>query len=169
MGFFDLFKTFKTAKKAMDKSEGRTTTSSSGAVVHAQDIAAAVRNAGYNIDDFSVDVNGSIATVYGSVSSAEDRNAVILAVNGMRGIQGVDDRISVLESAPSSHSSSTSSASSGAAAGFYVVQKGDSLSKIAKAHYGDPMKYMTIFEANSDLLSDPNKIYPGQKLRIPQL
>lgn len=50
---------------------------------------------------------------------------------------------------------------------FYTVQKGDTLSKIAKAHYGDAMKYPTIFEANRPMLSDPDKIYPGQTLRIP--
>ncbi len=50
---------------------------------------------------------------------------------------------------------------------MYTVQSGDSLSKIAKQHYGDAMKYMTIFEANKPMLKDPNKIYPGQVLRIP--
>ncbi|WDI30721.1 peptidoglycan-binding protein LysM [Hyphococcus flavus] len=52
---------------------------------------------------------------------------------------------------------------------FYTVQKGDTLSKISKDHYGDPMKYPTIFEANKPMLSDPDKIYPGQTLRIPSL
>jgi nucleoid-associated protein YgaU len=49
----------------------------------------------------------------------------------------------------------------------YVVQSGDSLSKIAQKYYGDPALYTKIFEANRDLLKDPNKIQPGQKLRIP--
>lgn len=50
---------------------------------------------------------------------------------------------------------------------YYVVKKGDTLSKIAEQHYGDKMLYPKIFEANRDQLSDPNKIKPGQKLRIP--
>jgi nucleoid-associated protein YgaU len=50
---------------------------------------------------------------------------------------------------------------------FYVVKKGDSLSKIAEEFYGDKMLYPKIFEANRDQLSDPDKIEPGQKLRIP--
>ena len=50
---------------------------------------------------------------------------------------------------------------------FYVVKKGDSLSKIAEEFYGDKMLYPKIFEANRDQLTDPNKIKPGQKLRIP--
>jgi nucleoid-associated protein YgaU len=45
--------------------------------------------------------------------------------------------------------------------------KGDTLSKIAKAQYGDAMKYPVIFEANRPMLADPDKIYPGQVLRIP--
>jgi nucleoid-associated protein YgaU len=49
----------------------------------------------------------------------------------------------------------------------YVVQKGDTLSKIAENYYGDPKLYPKIFEANRDQLTDPNKIKPGQKLRIP--
>lgn len=49
----------------------------------------------------------------------------------------------------------------------HVVQKGDTLSKIARDYYGDPMLYPKIFEANRDILSDPNRIKPGQRLRIP--
>ena len=50
---------------------------------------------------------------------------------------------------------------------FHEVQKGDTLSKIAEKYYGDPSLYKDIFEANKDVLNDPNKIFPGQKLRIP--
>jgi len=61
----------------------------------------------------------------------------------------------------------TAAGGSNAYAQFHDVQKGDTLSKIAKQYYGDASLYMTIFEANKDLLKDPNKIFPGQKLRIP--
>jgi nucleoid-associated protein YgaU len=50
---------------------------------------------------------------------------------------------------------------------YYVVKKGDTLSKIAKDYYGDAQLYAQIFEANRDVLKDPNKIQVGQKLRIP--
>ena len=50
---------------------------------------------------------------------------------------------------------------------YHMVQKGDSLSKISKEFYGDPMKYPAIFEANKPMLKDPDLIYPGQVLRIP--
>ena len=52
---------------------------------------------------------------------------------------------------------------------FYTVQGGDSLSKIAKEHYGSANKYSVIFEANKPMLTDPDKIYPGQVLVIPAL
>ena len=44
---------------------------------------------------------------------------------------------------------------------------GDTLGAIAKRYYGNASKYMKIFEANKDIISDPDKIYPGQKIRIP--
>ena len=49
----------------------------------------------------------------------------------------------------------------------HVVVAGDTLSKIAQKYYGDPALYDKIFQANRDVLKDPNKIYPGQKLKIP--
>ncbi|NJO86539.1 MAG: LysM peptidoglycan-binding domain-containing protein [Lewinella sp.] len=49
----------------------------------------------------------------------------------------------------------------------HVVEKGESLSKIAEEYLGDPMAYKAIFAANSDTLDDPNKIFPGQELIIP--
>jgi nucleoid-associated protein YgaU len=50
---------------------------------------------------------------------------------------------------------------------YYVVKQGDTLSKLAEEFYGDKMLYPKIFEANEDVLQDPNKIKPGQRLRIP--
>lgn len=50
----------------------------------------------------------------------------------------------------------------------YVVAKGDSLSKIAKREYGDAAKWRKIFEANRDIIKDPDLIYPGQTLKIPE-
>jgi nucleoid-associated protein YgaU len=49
----------------------------------------------------------------------------------------------------------------------YVVVSGDSLSKIAKREYGDANKWPRIYEANKDLIKDPNLIYPGQELKVP--
>jgi nucleoid-associated protein YgaU len=65
--------------------------------------------------------------------------------------------------------SNVQSGSSSTATKVYEVKAGDSLSKIAKREYGDANKWPQIFEANKDILKDPNKIFPGQKLKIPPL
>ena len=51
--------------------------------------------------------------------------------------------------------------------GTYTVEKGDSLSRIAKQHYGDASAWQKIFDANKDVLKDPDKIQPGQVLKLP--
>ena len=63
--------------------------------------------------------------------------------------------------------SNVQSGGSSTATSIYVVKSGDSLSKIAKQQYGDAQAWKRIFEANTDILKDPDKIFPGQKLKIP--
>ena len=63
--------------------------------------------------------------------------------------------------------SNVQSGGSSTATKVYVVKSGDSLSKIAKNEYGNANDWNRIFEANKDILKDPDKIYPGQKLKIP--
>jgi nucleoid-associated protein YgaU len=63
--------------------------------------------------------------------------------------------------------SGVKSGASSTASKIYEVVSGDSLSKIAEREYGDAKLWPRIFEANKDLLKDPNKIFPGQKLKIP--
>jgi len=91
--------------------------------------------------------------VKGRTATNAEREKVILALGNVEGIGCVEDHIEVENPEPE--------------AKFYTVQKGDTLGKIAKAQYGDPMKYPDIFEANKPMLSHPDKIYPGQMLRIP--
>jgi nucleoid-associated protein YgaU len=105
------------------------------------------------VKDLVVNFDGGTATVYGKADNQADKEKVILAVGNAQGVARVDDRITVAAPQP--------------AAAFYTVRSGDTLSKIAKEHYGDAMKYPAIFEANRPMLSDPDKIYPGQVLRIP--
>ncbi len=107
------------------------------------------------ISDLELELDDDKVTVYGQTESQADKEKVVLALGNVAGIATVDDRISVVKPAPQAQ--------------FYEVKSGDSLSKIAKAHYGDPMKYPVIFEANKPMLKDPNLIYPGQVLRIPAL
>jgi nucleoid-associated protein YgaU len=78
-----------------------------------------------------------------------------LVVGNTVGIAGVEDEMEVEVEEP--------------VAIFHTVERGDTLSKISKKVYGDSMKYPVIFEANKPMLSHPDKIYPGQVLRIPAL
>jgi nucleoid-associated protein YgaU len=77
----------------------------------------------------------------------------VLAVGNVEGIARVDDRLEVTTPQPEAR--------------YYTVAKGDTLSKIAQQHYGDANAYPKIFEANEPMLKHPDKIYPGQVLRIP--
>lgn len=114
-----------------------------------------VNGLGLEVGDMSVKVSGETATLKGTCASQEIREKVVLAVGNVSGISKVDDQLTV--SAPE------------AAAAFYTVVRGDTLSGIAKKHYGKAGKYMVIFEANRPMLEDPDKIFPGQVLRIPPL
>ncbi|MCF5177640.1 peptidoglycan-binding protein LysM, partial [Pseudomonas sp. PA-6-1D] len=84
-----------------------------------------------------------------------EKEKIILAAGNIAGVGSVDDQITVTGPAA-------------AAARFVTVAKGDTLSAISKREYGDANKYQKIFEANKPLLSHPDKIYPGQVLRIPE-
>lgn len=114
-----------------------------------------VKNSGIAVEDLSIDLSDDVVTVYGKAGSVSDKEKVILMLGNNEGVATVDDRMTVEVNEPESD--------------FYVVQKGDSLSKIAKEFYGDMMRYPTIFEANKPMLSDPDEIYPGQTLRIPKI
>jgi len=93
------------------------------------------------------------ATVYGFAPDQATREKIILCAGNVSSVSHVDDRMSVEQSGP--------------AAKFYTVKSGDTLSKIAKESYGDANQYTKIFEANRPMLKSPDKIYPGQTLRIP--
>ena len=69
--------------------------------------------------------------------------------------------------APVAQPTGTAGSATTGSAKTYLVVKGDSLSKIAKREYGDANKWRTIYEANRDLINDPDLIYPGQELKIP--
>lgn len=167
MGLFDLFKRKNKATSASNTSRNANNSEANMGL----EVENLVRRNNLPVEDFSVDVKGGIATVYGQVSSTSDKSAVLLAVGNINGILGVDDRISVVATETQTRSTAPpvySGGNSGSVSGrTYTVQSGDSLSKIAKQFYGDPMKYMAIFEANTHILKDPNLIHPGQELIIP--
>ena len=118
-------------------------------------LSNAVETLGFKVQDLNVEVNGDNATVWGQADSQATREKVILVLGNTEGIATVDDKMTVEVPEPEAQ--------------FHTVVKGDYLSKIAKKYYGDAMKYPVIFEANKPMLTDPDKIYPGQVLRIPTL
>ena len=131
-------------------------------------------------EQVSVEVDGEIARLSGTAPSQEALEKMVLCAGNQHGIGQVDCQLVVAADAQAAPASAPATASSGVtapagtpaaeqerAATFYTVQSGDTLGKIAADHYGDAGKYMVIFEANRPMLSDPDKIYPGQSLRIP--
>jgi len=119
----------------------------------AETLGKFVGRLGLEVDDLGIVVDDDLVTVTGTAPSQEIREKLVLALGNTAGIARVDDRITVEAPEPEAQ--------------FYTVVSGDSLSRIAKKYYGNAMKYPVIFEANKPMLSDPDKIYPGQVLRIP--
>ena len=97
----------------------------------------------------------SAATVYGVADDQATKEKIILCCGNVAGVGKVNDMMTVSVSEPPAQ--------------YYTVVSGDTLSKISKNAYGDPNKYQKIFEANTPMLKHPDKIYPGQVLRIPPL
>jgi len=131
----------------------------------ADELLSLVNGLNLPIDSLYVAVEDDVATIAGTAESQATKEKAILAIGNVEGIAAVDDKLAVATAAAGPGAAPTSAPES--QANFYTVQSGDSLSKIAKAHYGDPLLYTKIFEANQPMLKDPNMIYPGQVLRIP--
>jgi nucleoid-associated protein YgaU len=92
-------------------------------------------------------------TVQGEAPTMEVVEKITLCCGNVAGVQEVDNLMSAADDSDESQ--------------YHDVVRGDTLSAIAKEYYGSANKYMVIFEANKPMLSHPDKIYPGQKLRIP--
>lgn len=114
-----------------------------------------VRKMNIPVKNLDVKFSAGVATIRGEAETQEVAEKAVIAVGNVNGVSQVDDKIEVLNKEPE--------------AVYYTVQAGDYLSKIAKAQYGNASKYNVIFEANRPMLEHPDKIYPGQVLRIPPL
>lgn len=121
----------------------------------AESLKEHVAKVGLGNPAIQVSVEGDKVVVRGEVATQEEKEKILLALGNVEGVAEVEDQISV-------------SAPAVAPARFVTVKKGDTLSAIAKAEYGNANAYMKIFEANKPMLSHPDKIYPGQSLRIPE-
>lgn len=104
-------------------------------------------------DSVTVEVDGDKAIIKGDVSDQSTLEKIIIAAGNVTGISKVETEVSPPDAKDPV---------------FHTVKSGDTLWKIAAKHYDNGAKYTEIFEANKPMLSDPDKIYPGQVLRIPQ-
>lgn len=157
MGFFDRFK-----KQAPPENvKGPTTV---------------LREAGFDTSNLNcrIGADGSV-TVSGTCDSGTTRDGVISALEGMPNVSRVVNEINVGAPEPAAEEPAEPAAPEADAGGeeagdegrTYTVQSGDTLWKISQEMYGNGSKYMKIFEANTPMLENPDKIFPGQVLKIP--
>jgi nucleoid-associated protein YgaU len=119
-------------------------------------IQAYVEQQNLGIQNLDVKFEGASgkATITGQAPTQEVAEKAVLCCGNVAHVESVDNQLTVAQPAK--------------AAQYHDVAKGDTLSAIAKKYYGDANKYNAIFTANRPMLTHPDKIYPGQKLRIPE-
>ena len=113
----------------------------------------------HGLSNLDVQFDDGTVTICGDCANEAVREQAILIAGNIQGVEKVvaDD----LKAPPPPPEEPKPKAE------VYEIVSGDTLGAIAKRYYGNASKYMTIFEANRDIIDDPNKIYPGQKIRIP--
>ncbi|MFV0432087.1 MAG: peptidoglycan-binding protein LysM [Alphaproteobacteria bacterium] len=119
----------------------------------AETLTKEIKDLGLDADGVQVKVDGDKVIIDGEATQ-EVLEKVVLATGNSKGIASVETNVKVTDN--------------GAEAEFHTVEKGDTLSAIAKKVYGNANRYPEIFEANKPMLTHPDKIYPGQVLRIPR-
>lgn len=148
MGIFDFIKNIgKKAENELDM---------------AASLKASLEAVNLGIENLMVSFHHGEAVLYGQVKSLKDKEIARLIVGNHKGVERVnDDGITLSADSVEKDTKKPESI-------MYTVQSGDSLGKIAKAYLGDANRYKEIFVANQPMLKDPNLIYPGQVIRIPQ-
>ena len=118
-------------------------------------IAAYIISMKLPVEQLAVQFDGATGTVTvsGQTPDQATKEKVLLCCGNVQSVAAVNDMLTVAQPEPEAQ--------------YYTVVKGDTLSKVSKQYYGDANQYMKIFEANKPMLSHPDKIYPGQVLRIP--
>ncbi|APZ45904.1 peptidoglycan-binding protein LysM [Polaribacter reichenbachii] len=125
-----------------------------------EQLRAAIVSHQLEVKDLGIEVEDDAVKLWGEAVDLTIKEKVVLVVGNTNGIASVEDNLTVAE---------VEVINEAEIAQFYTVISGDTLGKIAKDFYGNAMKYPVIFEANKPMLSHPDKIYPGQVLRIPPL
>jgi len=105
-------------------------------------------------DKVQINITDGKASVTGNGLTQEEKEKIQVAVGNIAGVSEVENNITTTDT----HDEAT----------YYTVKSGDTLSAISKTVYGNANLYNKIFEANRPMLSSPDKIYPGQTLRIPK-
>ena len=113
------------------------------------------QNLGASALQVAYDGSQGKVTVHGTAPTQAAKEKITLCCGNVASVTSVENLMSVTNPEPEAQ--------------YHDVVSGDTLSGIAKKYYGDAGKYPKIFEANKPMLSNPDKIYPGQKLRIPAL
>lgn len=111
---------------------------------------------GDKVKDLKVEFDDGLVTLSGSCDSQEVKEKAVLLAGNLKGVEKVNDES--LSAPPAEEPFD-----------FYTIVSGDSLSKIAKRYYGDAMKYPVLFEANREIIKNPDLIYPGQVVRVPKI
>lgn len=114
------------------------------------------KDLGNKLTNLKVEFKDGVVKLYGEADTHDTKEKAVLLAGNVEGVEKVDD---ANLSAPEPKYITE----------FYTVVKGDWLSKIAKKFYGDAKKWNVIFDANKEVIKDPDLIYPGQQLRIPKL
>ncbi len=130
-------------------------------------IEKAITNHGITIEYQRIVVSDDAVELSGIADSKAEKEKVVLIAGNVDGIATVDDQMEV--AAAEEEVPTPRSVEEVPQTVFYTVEKGDTLWKISSDHYGNGSKYPVIFEANKPMLEHPDKIYPGQMLRIPPL
>ncbi len=126
----------------------------SGGKPESDALQAHVQGLGMQTGGMEVSYDNGRVTASGTVASQAEKERILLALGNVDGVDSVEDAIRVEQA---SEPAST----------FHTVERGDTLGAIAKKYYGNAGKYQQIFEANKPMLEHPDRIYPGQVLRIP--
>jgi nucleoid-associated protein YgaU len=118
-------------------------------------IKAEIEQDNPGITGLTVSYDKGVVSLTGEAESPEAMEKAVLMAGNVKGVEEV--KVDQLTAPPQT-----------AEVDFYVIEKGDTLSAIAKKFYGDANAYPRIFEANREVIKDANLIYPGQKIRIPK-
>lgn len=130
----------------------------------AQKVKDHVAKYGFDVSKLNFNVADDKVTITGEAKNWEEKHKIYVSAGNVEGIDGVTDNMTVTAAPAAVETAQNSQPETQ----FYTVQDGDNLSKISKEVYGNANLYNKIFEANKPMLSDPDKIYPGQVLVIPQ-